>query len=261
MLKRRIVPCLDVRDGRVVKGVRFEGLRDAGDPAELGRIYAAQGADELVFLDITATKRVERTAVRLAEAVARELFIPFTIGGGLQSLEQMREVLHAGADKIGINTAAVRRPDLISEAADRFGSQAVVVAIDAIRRHAADGDPPGWGVRVRAGTEDTALDAVDWARAVERAGAGEILLTSIDRDGTKIGFDLELLRAICEAVSIPVIASGGAGESRHFAEAFAAGASAALAASLFHFRELEIPDLKRDLAAQGVPVRQISNGV
>ncbi len=261
MLKRRIVPCLDVRDGRVVKGVRFEGLRDAGDPAELGRIYAAQGADELVFLDITATKRVERTAVRLAEAVARELFIPFTIGGGLQSLEQMREVLHAGADKIGINTAAVRRPDLISEAADRFGSQAVVVAIDAFRRYPADGDPPSWGVRVRAGTEDTALDTVDWARAVESAGAGEILLTSIDRDGTKIGFDLELLRAICEAVSIPVIASGGAGESHHFAEAFAAGASAALAASLFHFRELEIPDLKRDLASQGVPVRQISNGV
>lgn len=254
MLKRRIVPCLDVRDGRVVKGINFEGLRDAGDPAELGRLYARQGADELVFLDITATRRDERTAVHLAESVARELFIPFTIGGGLHSVEQMGDVLHAGADKIGINTAAVARPELISEAADQFGSQAVVVAIDAYR---AD---ERWGVRVRAGSQDTTLDAVGWAAEVSSRGAGEILLTSIDRDGTKRGFDLDLLRAVCEAVPVPVIASGGAGKPDHFAEAFEAGASAALAASLFHFGELEIPELKRQLAARKIPVRSHSHG-
>jgi cyclase len=255
VLKRRIVPCLDVRDGRVVKGVNFEELRDAGDPAELGRLYARQGADELVFLDITATRRDERTAVRLAEAVARRLFIPFTIGGGLRDVHQMREVLHAGADKVGINTAAAARPELISEAAERFGSQAVVVAIDAYREMAGPSESTRWGVRVRAGTEDTRLDAVAWSEEVARLGAGEILLTSIDRDGTKRGFDLELLRAVCGAVSIPVIASGGAGSATHFAEAFEAGASAALAASLFHFRELEISTLKRELADLGVPVR------
>jgi cyclase len=260
MLKKRIVPCLDVRDGRVVKGVQFESLRDAGDPAALGRLYAREGADELVFLDITATRRAEGTAVRLAEQVARDLFIPFTIGGGLRDTGQRREVLHAGADKVGINTAAVTQPNLISDAAARFGSQAVVVAIDAYRR------PPGaeartrWGVRVRAGTEDTGLDAVEWAAEVERKGAGEILLTSIDRDGTKRGFDTELVAAICGAVSIPVIASGGAGEPLHFAEAFDAGASAALAASLFHFGEIRIPDLKRYLAARGVAVREYENG-
>jgi cyclase len=255
LLKKRIVPCLDVRDGRVVKGVRFEGLRDAGDPAELGRLYARQGADELVFLDITATRRDERTAVRLAESVARKLFIPFTIGGGLRSVAQMREVLYAGADKIGINTAAAARPELVTEAAERFGSQAVVIAIDAYRVPEPGAAGPRWGVRVRAGTEETPLDAVAWATRVEDLGAGEILLTSIDRDGTKRGFDLELLAAVCEAVSIPVIASGGAGEAAHFAEAFEAGATAALAASLFHFRELDIPDLKRELAGRGVPVR------
>jgi len=253
VLKRRIVPCLDVRDGRVVKGVRFEQLRDAGDPAELGRLYAAQGADELVLLDITATRRSERTAVRLAERVARDLFIPFTVGGGLSTVEQMRDVLHAGADKIGINTAAAARPELITEAADRFGSQAVVVAIDARRE-----GPEGWGVRVRAGTTGTRRNAVEWAIEVENRGAGEILLTSMDRDGTKSGFDLELLRAICGSVSIPVIASGGAGEISHFARAFEAGASAALAASLFHFGEIEIPELKRELAARGIPVRPVT---
>lgn len=255
MLKRRIVPCLDVREGRVVKGVRFEELRDAGDPAELGALYAAQGADELVFLDITATRRAERTAVHLAERVARDLFIPFTVGGGLSSVEQMRDVLHAGADKIGINTAAAARPELITEAAERFGSQAVVVAIDARR----DG-PDGWGVRVRAGTAGTRRDAVEWAIEVERRGAGEILLTSMDRDGTKSGFDLDLLRAICGSVSIPVIASGGAGRTSHFIEAFEAGASAALAASLFHFGEIGIPDLKRQIATHGIPVRPVTNG-
>ena len=249
MLKRRIIPCLDVRDGRVVKGVRFEGLRDAGDPVAVASRYEQEGADELVFLDITATRRNERTAIRLAEQVARELFIPFTIGGGLSTVEQMLGVLHAGADKIGINTAAVARPELVSEAADRFGSQAVVVAIDAFRV----GDR--WGVRVRAGTENTDLDAVEWAARVARLGAGEILLTSIDRDGTKTGFDLDLLRAVTRAVRIPVIASGGAGKPSHFADAFNAGASAALAASLFHFRELEIRDLKRHLTATGNPIR------
>jgi cyclase len=260
MLKKRIVPCLDVRDGRVVKGVRFEGLRDAGDPAELGRLYARQGADELVFLDITATRRSERPAVRLAERVARELFIPFTIGGGLNDTSQMRLVLHAGADKVGINTAAVSRPDLISDAADRFGSQAVVVAIDAYRVPGTTGAGKRWGVRVRAGTEDTILEAVEWASEAERRGAGEILLTSIDRDGTKRGFDTDLIGAVCGAVSVPVIASGGAGEPSHFAEAFAAGASAALAASLFHFREIDIPELKHDLARRGIPVRQLEQG-
>jgi len=254
MLKRRIIPCLDVRDGRVVKGVRFEGLRDAGDPAELGRLYAEQGADELVFLDITATRRNEKTAAELAETVARKLFIPFTIGGGLKTVDQMQRVLHAGADKIGINTAAVARPELVTEAADQFGSQAVVVAIDAFRT----GD--SWGVRVCAGTENTNLDAIDWAAEAARRGAGEILLTSIDRDGTRVGFDLDLVSAVTGAVRIPVIASGGAGEPSHFAEAFEAGASAALAASLFHFRELEIQDLKRYLAASGSPVRQPRSG-
>ena len=260
MLKKRIVPCLDVRDGRVVKGVQFEGLRDAGDPAELGRLYARQGADELVFLDITATRRSEPTAVRLAERVARDLFIPFTIGGGLRDTNQMRDVLHAGADKIGINTAAVERPALISEAADRFGSQAVVVAIDALRAGSPDGTEPRWSVRVRAGTRETERDAVQWACEVARLGAGEILLTSIDRDGTKSGFDLALLRAVCRAVPVPVIASGGAGTNDHFAEAFEAGAAAALAASLFHFREIEIPDLKRQLAGRGVAVRLTNHG-
>ncbi|MDT8437173.1 MAG: imidazole glycerol phosphate synthase subunit HisF [Gemmatimonadota bacterium] len=255
MLKRRIVPCLDVRDGRVVKGVRFEGLRDAGDPAELGRRYAEAGADELVFLDVTATRRDERTAVALAERVAARAFIPFTVGGGLRTVDDMRRVLHAGADKVGINTAAVRRPELISEAAARFGSQAVVVAIDAYRVPA--GDPARWRLRVTAGTEDTPLDAVAWAARAAELGAGEILLTSIDRDGTKDGYDLELLRAVCGCVGVPVIASGGAGRPEHFREAFEAGASAALAASLFHYRELEIPDLKRRLAAQGVPVRPV----
>lgn len=270
MLTRRIVPCLDVRDGRVVKGVRFEGLRDAGDPAELGRLYAERGADELVFLDVTATRREEASAAALAERVAREAFIPFTVGGGLRDVDDMRRVLHAGADKVGINTAAVRRPELISEAAARFGSQAVVVAIDAYRvpgpgaAEPGGADPgagePRWRVRVTAGTEDTPIDAVAWAARAAELGAGEILLTSIDRDGTKDGYDLPLLRAVSEAVRVPVIASGGAGRPEHFEEAFRAGASAALAASLFHFRELEIPDLKRWLEARGVPVRPPPHG-
>ena len=263
MLTRRIIPCLDVADGRVVKGVRFRGLRDAGDPVELARAYAERGADELVFLDITATREGEATAARLAERVARAVAIPFTVGGGIRSVEDMRRVLDAGADKVGINTAAVRRPGLISEAAGRFGSQAVVVAIDAARREergdasaaGARTGSPTWGVRVTAGTESTELDAVVWARRAAELGAGEILLTSFDRDGTKDGYDLQLLEAVCSSVRIPVIASGGAGSLEHFAEAFDAGGAAALAASLFHYEELSIAEVKTFLAARGIPVR------
>ena len=250
----RVVPCLDVRDGRVVKGVRFEGLRDAGDPAELGALYARQGADELVFLDISATPEDRGTAVRLAEEVARRLFVPFTVGGGLRSVEAMREVLHAGADKVSVNTAAVRRPPLITEAARRFGSQAVVVAVDAYRRDPED-PGAGWGVRVSGGREETDRDAVAWSARAAGLGAGEILLTSIDRDGTKDGYDLELVRAVCDAVDVPVVASGGAGTAEHFVQAFRAGAGAALAASLFHFDELPLPELKERLRRAGLPVR------
>lgn len=249
MLSRRIVPCLDVKDGRVVKGVRFLALRDAGDPAELGRAYALEGADELVFLDISATPEARRTAVGLAERVAREAFIPFTVGGGLRTVEEMRAVLHAGADRVAVNTAAVRDPGLIGRAAERFGSQAVVVAIDAYRER------DGWRVRVRSGTEEAGLDAVEWAARAAELGAGEILLTSIDRDGTRAGYDLELLRAVCRTVPVPVIASGGAGAPEHFARAFDSGAAAALAASLFHFGELRIPDLKRWLLERSHPIR------
>lgn len=265
MLTRRIIPCLDVAEGRVVKGVRFQGLRDAGDPVELARAYAERGADELVFLDITATRADEPTAARLAEAVARAVPIPFTVGGGLRSVADMRRVLDAGADKVAVNSAAVRRPDLVTKAAARFGSQAVVVAIDATRRtiragcvaQSASENSTGstWHVLVTAGTESAGLDAVSWARRAAELGAGELLLTSFDRDGTKQGYDLELLRAVCGAVRIPVIASGGAGTPEHFVEAFEAGASAALAASLFHYEELTIPELKRGLAARGIPVR------
>lgn len=251
MLTRRIVPCLDVAGGRVVKGVRFRGLRDAGDPVELARAYADRGADELVFLDITATRDGEPTAARLAEDVARALPIPFTVGGGLRTVDDIRRVLDAGADRVAINTAAVRRPGLVAEGAERFGSQAVIVAIDAARRKGRD----GWDVRVAAGAESTGLDAIEWARQAAELGAGELLLTSFDRDGTKDGYDLDLLRAVSAAVRVPVIASGGAGAPRHFAEAFEAGASAALAATLFHDAELTIPDLKRYLASRGVPVR------
>ena len=255
----RVVPCLDVRNGRVVKGVRFEGLRDAGDPAGLGAAYARQGADELVFLDISATPEERATAVELAERVARRLFVPFTVGGGLSRVEGMRSVLHAGADRVSINTAAVREPSLIARGARRFGSQAVVVAIDAHRRD--PGDPgAGWGVKVSGGRVETDLDAVTWAARAAELGAGEILLTSIDRDGTGDGYDLELVRAVCDAVDVPVIASGGAGAARHFVQAFRAGASAALAASLFHFGELPVPELKDRLRRAGLPVRPPEEG-
>lgn len=253
MLTRRIVPCLDVDAGRVVKGVRFRGLRDAGDPVELGRAYAQAGADELVFLDISATTQGRGTIVEVAARVAAELFIPFTVGGGLRDVDSMRSILRAGADKVAVNTAAVQRPGLLSEAADRFGSQAVVIAIDAAQ------DSNGWRVFVRAGKQRTQLDAVAWAQEAVERGAGEILLTSIDRDGTRAGFDLELLRRVCESVDVPVIASGGAGDLADLRDALVAGkADAVLAASIFHFGEYSIAEVKEYLAGAGIPVRKVS---
>lgn len=252
MLAKRVIPCLDVDGGRVVKGVRFRGLRDAGDPVALGRAYAEAGADELVFLDISATTERRRTVVDLVERVARELFIPFTVGGGLRSLDAMHAILRAGADKVAINTAAVERPALLTEAAERFGSQAVVIAIDAAR----DGD--GWRVFVRAGTEPTSLDAVEWACTAADRGAGEVLLTSIDRDGTRAGFDLDLLRRVSEAVPVPVVASGGAGRLEDLRDALRVGrADAVLAASIFHFGDWSIADVKDYLAKEGIPVRTV----
>jgi len=250
VLARRIIPCLDVHDGRVVKGVNFVNLRDAGDPVEAARAYDAAGADELVFLDITATFEARSILLEIVRKVAESVFIPFTVGGGVRSLEDARALLLAGADKVSVNSAAVKRPELITELADHFGSQAVVLAIDAKRK----GD--SWEVYVKGGREPTGLDAIEWAREGERLGAGEILLTSMDKDGTKAGYDLDLTRAVAEAVSIPVIASGGAGTKEHFLEAFEKGkADAALAASVFHFGEIPIPELKRYLAVRGVPVR------
>ena len=253
MLAKRIIPCLDIKDGRVVKGVNFVNLRDAGDPVEQARIYDQAGADELVFLDITATSDARQTVAELARRVADEVFIPFTIGGGLRTLDDIRALLRAGADKVSLNSAAVRHPDLITRGAELAGSQAIVVAIDARRRSGQQ-----WEVFVSGGRTPTGLDAVDWAREAERRGAGEILLTSMDADGTKKGFDLDLTRAVAEAVNIPVIASGGAGKLEHFLEAVTIGkAEAALAASLFHYNELTIADVKRYLAEHGVPVRPV----
>lgn len=250
MLTNRIIPCLDVDLGRVVKGVRFLDLRDAGDPVELAALYDREGADELCFLDITASHEERRTMIDVAERVAEQVFIPFTVGGGIRSLEDIRDLLSAGADKVSINTAAVADPQLVARAADRFGSQCVVVAIDARRTDI------GFEVFTHGGRRPTGIDAVWWAREVERLGAGEILLTSMDTDGTKRGYDIELTHAVASEVSIPVIASGGAGAYEHFLAAFRdAGASAALAASLFHFGEMRITDLKRYLADAGIPVR------
>ncbi len=241
-LRKRIIPCLDVKDGRTVKGVNFVNLRDAGDPVELGRIYSEQGADELVFLDITATKERRGTLVEWVERVAREISIPFTVGGGISSVSDIREVLSAGADKVAMNSSIVRNPELINEASAQFGSQCVVASIDAKKI----GDK--WEVFVKGGREITGLDAVEWAEEVVRRGAGEILLTSMDRDGTKIGFDLPLLRAVSKRVNVPVIASGGAGCVEDFVKVFSAGvADAALAASVFHFGEISIPNLKKSL--------------
>jgi len=250
VLARRIIPCLDVHDGRVVKGVNFINLRDAGDPVEAARAYDAAGADELVFLDITATYEARSIMLEIVKKVAESVFIPFTVGGGVRSLEDARELLLAGADKVSVNSAAVRRPELLTELAEHFGSQAVVLAIDAKRK----GD--SWEVYVKGGREPTGLDAIEWAKEGERLGAGEILLTSMDKDGTKDGYDLELTRAVAEAVSIPVIASGGAGIREHFFEAFTEGkADAALAASVFHFGEIPIPELKAYLLEKGLPIR------
>ena len=252
MLAKRIIPCLDVRDGRVVKGVNFVNIRDAGDPVELASYYSAQGADEIVFLDITATSDGRDTVADVVERTAAQVFVPLTVGGGIRSLEDFHLLLRAGADKISVNSAAVKDPALISRAAERFGSQCVVLAIDARRR------PEGnYEVVVAGGRTPTGLDAVEWAREGQRRGAGEILLTSMDADGTKAGFDLEMTRAVTRAVSIPVIASGGCGSLEHFAQVFErTGADAALAASLFHFGELTVPQVKDYLRLQGIPVRK-----
>lgn len=252
MFTKRIIPCLDVHNGRVVKGVNFVDLKDAGDPVEIGAAYDKAGADELVFLDITASSDARNTVVDLVRRVAENVFIPFTVGGGIRTVDDFRVLLREGADKISINSSAINRPELISEAADKFGSQCVVVAIDAKRR--ADGS--GWNIYKNGGRIDTGLDALEWADKVTRMGAGEILLTSMDCDGTKAGYDIELTRAVAEAVSVPVIASGGAGTMTHFYDALTEGkADAALAASLFHYKELEIRDLKEYLASRSVSVR------
>ncbi|WP_457631166.1 imidazole glycerol phosphate synthase subunit HisF [Oceanithermus sp.] len=252
MLARRIIPCLDVHQGRVVKGVNFVNLVDAGDPVEAAVAYDESGADELVFLDITATHENRPLVLEMVRQVAERVFMPFTVGGGVRSLEDARALLLAGADKVSVNSAAVARPELIRELADHFGSQAVVLAIDAKR--SGEGS---WEVYVSGGRRPTGRDAVAWAREGERLGAGEILLTSMDADGTKAGYDLELTAAVGAAVGIPVIASGGAGRVEHFLDVFEkAGADAALAASVFHFGEIPIPELKRALAARGVPVRE-----
>ena len=252
MFTKRIIPCLDVNNGRVVKGVNFVDLKDAGDPVEIARAYDAAGADELVFLDITASCEERDTVVDMVRQVAANVFIPFTVGGGIRTVEDFRKLLREGADKISVNSAAIDRPELITEAAEKFGSQCVVVAIDAKRRQ--DG---GWNIYKHGGRLDTGIDAIEWAKKIEKLGAGEILLTSMDCDGTKAGYDIELTRAIADAVSVPVIASGGAGTLEHFYDALTeGGADAALAASLFHYKELEIRQVKDYLAGKGISVRR-----
>jgi cyclase len=257
MLAKRIIPCLDVKDGRVVKGVRFLDLRDAGDPVEQAIVYDKERADELVFLDITATHERREIVHQMVRRVAETVFIPFTVGGGLRTVEEIREILAAGADKISINSAAVRRPELISEGAKRFGSQCMVVAIDAKRVTSSTEAAPKWEVYINGGRLPTGLDVLEWAREAEELGAGEFLLTSMDCDGTQDGYDVDLLRAVSSTVRIPVIASGGAGTLEHFCEALTdGGASAALAATLFHYKQLSIAEVKAYLAERGVPVRQ-----
>lgn len=252
MHTKRIIPCLDVKDGRVVKGTNFINLRDAGDPVEVATMYDKSGADEVVFLDITASSDNRNTTVELVRKVAEKLFIPFTVGGGIRSVEDFKILLREGADKISINSAAIMNPTLISEAADKFGSQCVVVAIDAKRRE----DGSGWNIYKNGGRVDMHMDAVEWAMKANELGAGEILLTSMNCDGTKAGYDNELTAMVANNVSIPVIASGGAGNMEHFYDAFTKGnADAALAASLFHFKELEISELKKYLLAKGLPMR------
>ena len=253
MFTKRIIPCLDVNDGRVVKGINFVNLRDAGDPVEVAAAYDKAGADEVVFLDITASSDHRATVVDMVRKVAEKVFIPFTVGGGIRTVEDFKVLLREGADKISINSSAINTPELIGNAADKFGSQCVVVAIDARRRE----DGSGWNVYKNGGRIDTGLDAVEWAMKANRLGAGEILLTSMDCDGTKAGYDLELTRAVAEAVNIPVIASGGAGNLEHFYDALTEGkADAALAASLFHYKELEISQVKDYLSDRGISVRR-----
>ena len=253
MFTKRIIPCLDVHNGRVVKGVNFVDLKDAGDPVEIARAYDKAGADELVFLDITASSDARDTVVDMVRKVAEVVVIPFTVGGGIRTVDDFRAILREGADKVSVNSAAINRPELISEAAEKFGSQCVVVAIDAKRRP----DGTGWNIYKNGGRIDMGLDAVEWAVRAEKLGAGEILLTSMDCDGTKNGYDLELTRAVAESVSIPVIASGGAGTKEHFYDALSekGKADAALAASLFHYKELEIREVKEYLRSRNIPVR------
>ena len=252
MFTKRIIPCLDVNNGRVVKGVNFVNLKDAGDPVEIGAAYDKAGADELVFLDITATSDGRATVVEMVRRVAERVFIPFTVGGGIRTVEDFRMLLREGADKISINSSAINTPELISQAADKFGSQCVVVAVDAKRRP----DGSGWNVYKNGGRLDTGLDAVEWAAKACRMGAGEILLTSMDCDGTKAGYDIALTRAVADAVTVPVIASGGAGTMEHFYDALTeGGADAALAASLFHYKEMEIMELQEYLQGRGLPMR------
>ena len=252
MLTKRIIPCLDVNNGRVVKGINFVDLRDAGDPVEVGAAYSKAGADELVFLDITASNERRATVADMVREVAKKVFIPFTVGGGIRTVDDVRAILREGADKVSVNSAAIDRPELIAEAADKFGSQCVVLAIDAKRRP----DGSGWNIYKHGGRIDVGMDAIEWVKRAVSLGAGEILVTSMDCDGTKAGYDIELTRAVADAVSVPVIASGGAGTLEHFYEALTAGgADAALAASLFHYKELEINEVKKYLKEKGVPVR------
>lgn len=250
MLTKRIIPCLDIKDGRTVKGINFVGLRDAGDPVELAERYSREGADELVFLDITATKEKRKTLVELVRRISEHINIPFTVGGGIRTVEEISELLNAGADKVSLNSAIVRNPDLITRASERFGAQCIVAAVDAKRTNGS------WHVFIKGGSEDTGLDALTWIAETERKGAGEILLTSMDRDGTKAGFDIELLQQVNDRISIPVIASGGAGTIAHCIEAVTHGdADAVLAASIFHFQEIEITDLKQAMQESGLSIR------
>lgn len=253
MLTKRIIPCLDIKDGRTVKGVNFVGLRDAGDPVELARRYTNEGADELVFLDITATKEKRKTLVNLVKEIAKEISIPFTVGGGIRTIDEIEEILKAGADKVSLNSSIVSKPDLLKMASDAFGSQAIVAAVDAKRTNGS------WEVYVKGGSEPTGLDALEWMQTAETTGAGEILLTSMDRDGTKAGFDIDLLREVNRRLSIPVIASGGAGTIQHCCDAVIEGnADAVLAASIFHFREIKISALKEEMSRQGIRVRNVT---
>lgn len=252
MHKKRIIPCLDIKDGRVVKGVNFVGLRDAGDPVESAKEYNELGADELVFLDITATTEKRKTLAELVEKVAAQVFIPLTVGGGIRTVEDMQYILRAGADKVSVNSAAVKNPELVQKGALKFGSQCIVGAVDAAKKESGS----GWEIFIHGGSKETGIDLIEWVKELEKLGAGEILLTSINADGTKDGFDLKMLKAVTEAVNIPVIASGGAGSIQHFKDVFKeTGADAALAASIFHFGEIAISDVKAELAAADIPVR------